>query len=63
MGMTKYQEILYDPAVKKMMTIHPQDELGADPSIQRTTARRHDAYLGVFASIGTPGHSLIGDPV
>lgn len=51
------------PALRCAMTIHPQDELRPDPAILRTAAQHHGAYVGVFASVGTPGRVRIGDPV
>ena len=44
------------------MTIHPQDELAADPAILRTAARLHGAYVGLFAAVGAPGCIRVGDP-
>ena len=51
------------PALRCAMTIHPQDELPADPAILRTAAQHHGAYVGVFAAVGAPGRVCVGDPV
>lgn len=51
------------PALRCAMTIHPQAELGPDPAILRTAAQYHEAYVGIFASVGAPGRVRIGDPV
>ena len=51
------------PALRCAMTIHPQEELRADPAILRTAAQHHDAYVGVFASVASPGLVRVGDPV
>lgn len=45
------------------MTIHPQDELAADPAILRTAAQHHGAYVGLLAAVGKPGRIRIGDSV
>ncbi len=51
------------PALRCAMTIHPQDELRADPAILRTAAQHHGAYVGLFAAVGTPGRIGVGDPM
>jgi len=51
------------PALRCAMTIHPQEELAADPAILRTAAQYHGAYVGLFAAVGTPGRIRVGDPV
>jgi uncharacterized protein YcbX len=51
------------PALRCAMTIHPQDELRADPTILRTAAQRHGAYVGLFAAVGRSGRIRVGDPV
>jgi uncharacterized protein YcbX len=51
------------PALRCAMTIHPQDELRADPAILRTAAQHHGAYVGLFAAVGAPGRICLGDPV
>jgi uncharacterized protein len=51
------------PALRCAMTVHPQDELRADPAILRTAALHHGAYVGVFAAVGAPGRISVGDPV
>jgi hypothetical protein len=51
------------PALRCAMTIHPQDELRADPAILRTAAQHHGAYVGLFAAVGARGRICVGDPV
>jgi len=51
------------PALRCAMTIHPQDELPADPAILRTAAQHHGACVGVFAAVAAPGGIRVGDPV
>jgi uncharacterized protein len=51
------------PALRCAMTIHPQDELRADPAILRTAAQYHGAYVGVLAAVGAPGRVRVGDAV
>jgi uncharacterized protein len=51
------------PALRCAMTIHPQDDLAADPAILRTAAQHHGAYVGLFAAVGVPGDIRVGDPV
>jgi uncharacterized protein YcbX len=51
------------PALRCAMTIHPQNELRADPAILRTAAQHHGACVGLFAAVGTPGRIRVGDPV
>jgi uncharacterized protein YcbX len=51
------------PAIRCVMTTHPQPGLPRDMSILRTTAQHHGAYLGVFASVGESGIVRVGDPV
>jgi uncharacterized protein len=51
------------PTLRCVMTTHRQAELGRDLRILRTAAQHHDAQVGVWASIGTPGTVQIGDPV
>jgi uncharacterized protein YcbX len=50
-------------ALRCVMTTHQQSELARDLRILRTAAQHHNAKLGVFASIGTPGKVHVGDPV
>jgi uncharacterized protein YcbX len=40
-----------------------QEELPRDLSILRTTAKNHKGCLGVYASVRSPGHARLGDPV
>ena len=51
------------PAIRCAMTTHPQDELPRDVAILRTAWQYHQAYVGVFASVGAPGRIRVGDPV
>lgn len=51
------------PALRCAMTIHPQDNLAADPAILRTAAQHHGAYVGLFAAVGAPGRVRVGDRV
>ncbi len=51
------------PAIRCVMTTHPQDELPHAPAILRTAAQHHQAYVGVFAGARTPGTIRVGDPV
>ncbi|MBV8452286.1 MAG: MOSC domain-containing protein [Deltaproteobacteria bacterium] len=50
-------------ALRCVMTTHQQSDLVRDLRILRAAAQHHNAKLGVFASIGTPGKVRIGDPV
>jgi uncharacterized protein YcbX len=51
------------PALRCVMTTHPQQDLPRDYAILRTAAQYHQANVGVFASIGSPGIVRLGDPV
>jgi uncharacterized protein YcbX len=51
------------PALRCVMTTHPQDDLPRDYTVLRTAAYHHRANVGVFAAIGVPGVVRIGDPV
>jgi len=51
------------PTLRCVMTTHWQAEFERDLRILRTAAQHHDAQVGVWASIGAPGHVRIGDPV
>jgi len=51
------------PTVRCVMTTHPQADLERDVRMLRTAAQHHQAQVGVWASIGTPGHVQVGDPV
>jgi uncharacterized protein YcbX len=51
------------PALRCVMTTHPQDDLPRDYAVLRTAARHHRANVGVFAGIGAAGIVRIGDPV
>lgn len=52
-----------EPALRCVMTTHPQEDLPKDPRVLRATADHHRAKLGVFAAIGYPGTVRVGDPV
>ena len=51
------------PALRCVMTTHPQEDLERDYTILRTAAAHHRANVGVFASIGAAGQVKVGDPV
>jgi uncharacterized protein YcbX len=51
------------PAIRCVMTTHPQSELPRDVAILRTAAQHHQAYVGVFASVAAPGTIHVGDAV
>jgi uncharacterized protein len=51
------------PTLRCVMTTHRQAELGRDLQILRAAAQHHQAQVGVWGSIGTPGTVQIGDPV
>jgi uncharacterized protein YcbX len=51
------------PALRCVMTTHPQDDLPRDYAVLRAAAQHHRANVGVFAAIGAPGVVRIGDPV
>jgi MOSC domain-containing protein len=51
------------PALRCVMTTHPQDNLERDYTILRTAAQNHQANVGVFASVGARGTVRVGDPV
>jgi len=51
------------PTQRCVMTTHRQAELRRDLRILRTAAQRHQAQVGVWAAIGTPGQVRVGDPV
>ncbi len=51
------------PALRCAMTMHAQEDLRTDPAILRTAAQHHDAYVGVFAGVASPGLVRVGDPV
>ncbi|WP_333648899.1 MOSC domain-containing protein, partial [Candidatus Binatus sp.] len=51
------------PALRCVMTTHPQEDLPRDYTILSTAAFHHRANVGVFASIGAPGRVRVGDPV
>jgi uncharacterized protein YcbX len=40
------------PALRCVMTTHPQDDLPRDYGVLRTAARHHRANVGVFAAVG-----------
>jgi uncharacterized protein YcbX len=51
------------PALRCVMTTHPQEDLEHDPSILRVAAKNHRAMVGVFASVGSGGMIRVGDPI
>jgi uncharacterized protein YcbX len=51
------------PTLRCVMTTHRQADLGRDLRILRAAAQHHQAQVGVWAAIGTPGRVRIGDPV
>jgi uncharacterized protein len=51
------------PTLRCVMTTHRQAELGRDLRILRAAAQHHQAQVGVWASVGTPGTVRVGDPV
>jgi uncharacterized protein YcbX len=51
------------PTLRCVMTTHPQAELWRDLRMLRTAAQHHQAQVGVWAAIGTPGTVRVGDPV
>jgi uncharacterized protein YcbX len=51
------------PAIRCAMTTHPQSELPHDVGILRTAWQFHQAYVGVFAAVGTPGRIQLDDPI
>jgi uncharacterized protein YcbX len=55
--------VAMQPALRCVMTTHPQQDLPRDYTILRTAAFHHQANVGVFASIGAPGRVRVGDPV
>jgi uncharacterized protein YcbX len=55
--------VAMEPALRCVMTTHPQEDLPRDPRVLRAAADYHRATVGVFASIGYPGNVRVGDPV
>jgi uncharacterized protein YcbX len=51
------------PALRCVMTTHPQDDLPRDYAILRTAAKHHSANVGIFGQVGAPGIVRLGDPV
>lgn len=51
------------PALRCVMTTHPQSELACDLDILRTVAQHHRSNLGVFCAIERAGIVRLGDPV
>jgi uncharacterized protein YcbX len=51
------------PALRCVMTTHPQDDLPRDYDVMRTAARHHRNNVGVFAEISARGILRVGDPV
>jgi uncharacterized protein YcbX len=55
--------VAMQPALRCVMTMHRQEELGRDLRIIRAAAQFHKATVGVFASVGATGTVRLGDPV
>ena len=51
------------PALRCVMTTHPQEDLARDYQVLRTAAFHHKVNVGVFASIEIGGHVRVGDAV
>jgi hypothetical protein len=51
------------PALRCVMTTHPQQGLERDMDVLRSVARNHNVKLGVFAGIERGGRVRVGDPV
>ena len=51
------------PAIRCAMTTHPQADLPHDVGVLRTAWQYHQAYVGVFAAVGTAGSIRLDDPV
>ncbi len=51
------------PALRCVMTTHPQDDLPRDLDVLRTAARFHRVNVGVFAEVAARGVVRVGDPV
>jgi hypothetical protein len=51
------------PALRCVMTTHPQSELARDYGILRTVAQHHKNNLGVFGAVERAGIVKLGDPV
>jgi uncharacterized protein YcbX len=51
------------PCVRCTMVTRPQPSLAADLDIFRVLRRHHDATLGVWCRVRTPGSVRVGDPV
>jgi uncharacterized protein len=51
------------PVVRCVMTTHSQEDLPRDLGLLRTVAKQHEALVGAYANVKTPGRITIGDPV
>jgi MOSC domain-containing protein len=51
------------PALRCVMTTHGQADLARDLRVLRAAAQHHRSHVGVFAAIGAPGKTRLGDPV
>ncbi len=51
------------PALRCVMTTHPQENLSRDLAVLRAAVRHHNADVGIFASVDSPGRVRNGDPV
>ena len=51
------------PALRCVMTTHPQTDLKRDGRVLRAAAQHHQGHVGVFAAIGAPGKVRLDDSV
>jgi MOSC domain-containing protein len=51
------------PALRCVMTTHPQADLERDRRVLRAAAQHHQGHVGVFAAIGAPGKVRLDDSV
>lgn len=51
------------PALRCVMTTHPQENLSRDMAVLRAAVQHHNANVGVFGSVDSPGRVRLGDPV
>ena len=51
------------PTVRCGMTTHAQVGLPKDPSVLRSIVKDAEQNLGVYASVITPGHVALNEPV
>jgi len=55
--------VAMQPALRCVMTTHPQEDLPRDLRVLRAAAEHHQAKVGVFAAIGYAGSVRVGDSV